>query len=67
MEEIIDTLLQQRDALVAEEATNGISNRTEHGSPEQTRTMLFSSMFAQAIGNIDIAIAQCKILQKELY
>lgn len=39
----------------------------EHGSADQTRAMFLESIFNQAIGNIEIAIKQLQILERELY
>lgn len=39
----------------------------DHGSPDQTRAIVIESIFEQAKSHINAAVAQLKILNKELY
>ncbi len=39
----------------------------DHGSHEQTRDMLFESIFENATNHLDVAAAQLEILNRNLY
>ena len=64
-----DTIKTLKGILIQLQYQSSVFDRTslEHGSPDQTRAMLFESMFEQISGNIQIAVNQLKILQRELY
>ncbi len=66
MKEIIKSLRKERQKIDGQLALINSSGK-EHGSPDQTRGMLLESMFQQALGNIDIAIKQLEIIERELY
>ena len=66
MKETIENLKKEKAQI---ELMSSLFDRIglEHGSPDQTRAMAFESIFEQAISNIDAAIRQLSILEKQLY
>jgi hypothetical protein len=64
-----DVIKSLENKLLRIENMSSIYDRAglDHGSADQTRAMLFESMFEIAINNIEGAIKQLKILERELY
>ena len=66
MKSIIESLQEQLNEVKKQ---SGCFDWTglEHGSTDQTRAMLFQSMFIQIECNINAAIRQAEILDRELF
>jgi hypothetical protein len=65
MQDNIENLRQQIELL--REQRNSFKINTDHGTPDQTRSILIRSVFNQSISNIEAAINQLEILEYQLY